>query len=175
MVSKVMKTLFIVTAVSMLVALFWNQVPIISQTVHRVLDPSIGKLLKWNVTYGMFIIVIVLSFIMTLVQKYGTDQATLKEIKKEQKILQQEMKKYKEDPEKLLELNKKQMEFIPKTMELTMRPVLYTMVFFVLFFRWFSEYFTTTEFRFLGLSWIWFYLIFSMVFGSIFRKLLKTA
>ncbi len=171
----VMKTLLIVTFVSMLVALFWNQVPIISQTVHAVLDPSIGVLLNWNVTYGMIIVVIILSFIMTLVQKYGTDQETLKEMKKEQKILQAEMKKYKDNPDKLLELNKKQLEFIPKTMELTMRPVMYTMVFFVLFFRWFHDYFSEVEFKFLGLSWIWFYLIFSIIFGSIFRKVLKTA
>jgi uncharacterized membrane protein (DUF106 family) len=172
----VMKMLLIVTAVSMLVALFWSQVPIISQTVHGILDPSLGALLNWNATYGMFLIVIVLSFLMTLVQKYGTDQETLKELKKEQKILQAEMKKYKDDPDKLLELNKKQLEFVPKTMELTMRPVLYTMVFFVLFFRWFNDYFLNVDFKFLGfLSWIWFYLIFSMIFGSIFRKVLKTA
>jgi uncharacterized membrane protein (DUF106 family) len=172
----VMKTLLIVTAVSMLVALFWNQVPIISQTVHAALDPSLGYLLNWNITYGMFIVVIAISFIMTLIQKYGTDQETLKELKKEQKILQEEMKKYKDNPEKVLELNKKQLEFIPKTMELTMRPVMYTMVFFVLFFRWFSDYFSKVDFKFLGfLSWIWFYLIFSIVFSSIFRKVLKTA
>jgi len=60
----------------------------------------------------MFLIVIVLSFIMTLVQKYGTDQETLRELKKEQKMLQQEMKKYKDNPDKLLEFNKKQFEII---------------------------------------------------------------
>src|SRR4030042_2338689 len=116
-----MKMFLIILLLSSLVALLWNQVPIINQTVHAILDPTIGGILNWNVTYGMILIVVFLSFIMTLVQKYGTDQATLKELKKEQKILQGEMKKYKENPEKLLELNKKQMEFIPKTMELTMR------------------------------------------------------
>lgn len=172
----VMKTLLIVTLISMAIALFWSKVPIISQSVHGILDPTFGALLNWNTTNGMFLIVIVLSFIMTLVQKYGTDQETLRELKKEQKMLQQEMKKYKDNPDKLLEFNKKQFEIIPKTMELTMRPVMYTIVFFVLFFRWFNDYFSVTEFKFLGfLSWIWFYIIFSMVFGTIFRKLLKVA
>jgi len=169
-----MKMFLVIFALSMLVALLWNQVPVINQTVHAILDPTLGSLLNWNATYGMLLIVAVLSFIMTLVQKYGTDQATLRELKKEQKLLQGEMKKYKENPEKLLELNKKQMEFIPKTMELTMRPVMYTIVFFVLFFRWFSDYFATVEFEFLGfLSWIWFYIIFSMIFSTVFRKIMK--
>lgn len=169
-----MKALLVVFALSLLVAALWNQVPMIKQVVHAVLDPTLGTLLDWNATLGMFIIVAVLSFIMTLVQKYGTDQATLRELKKEQKLLQEEMKKYKENPDKLLELNKKQMEFIPKTMELTMRPVMYTIVFFVLFFRWFNDYFITVEFQFLGfLSWFWFYFIFSIVFSTIFRKIMK--
>jgi uncharacterized membrane protein (DUF106 family) len=173
-----MKYLLITMVLSSLVLVFWNQVPIISQTVHAVLDPTFGYLLGLNgsPTLGMFIIIICLSFITTLVQKYGTDQATLKELKKEQKILQGEMKKYKDNPQKVMELNKKQMEFIPKTMELTMRPVMYTAVFFVLFFGWFRDYFLTVDFKFLGfLSWVWFYLIFSIIFGTVFRKILKTA
>ncbi len=169
-----MKMFLIILVLSSLVALLWNQVPVINQTVHAILDPTLGALLNWNATYGMIMIVAVLSLIMTIIQKYGTDQATLRELKKEQKLLQEEMKKYKENPEKLLELNKKQMEFIPKTMELTMRPVMYTVVFFVLFFRWFSDYFATIDFKFLGfLSWIWFYIIFSMIFSTILRKLMK--
>jgi len=169
-----MKMFLIILALSSIVALLWNQVPLINQTVHAILDPTIGVLLNWNATWGMIIIVAVLSFIMTIVQKYGTDQATLRELKKEQKLVSEEMKKYKENPEKLLELNKKQMEFIPKTMELTMRPVMYTIVFFVLFFRWFSDYFANVDFKFLGfLSWIWFYIIFSMIFSTLFRKAMK--
>jgi len=171
---KYMKYMFIMLALSSLVLLLWNQVPIINQTVHAILDPTFGSLLNRNATYGLLIIVMIFSLITTLVQKYGTDQATLKELKKEQKILQEEMKKYKDNPEKLLELNKKQMEFIPKTMELTMRPVMYTAVFFVLCFGWFRDYFATVDFKFLGfLSWIWFYIIFSIVFSTIFKKILK--
>jgi len=171
-----MKKLLFVFAIAALVALFWKQVPIIQQTVHFVLDPTAGALLDWSLTYGMLIIVFVLSLIMTFVQKYFTDQETLKEIKKEQKLLQAEMKKYKDNPEKLMELNKKSLEFIPKTMEITMRPLMYTMVFFVLFFRWFNDYFAAVDFKFLGfLSWFWFYLIFSILFSTILRKVMKVA
>jgi uncharacterized membrane protein (DUF106 family) len=169
-----MKSLIIVFALSIAVALFWNQVPIISQSVHYLLDPSLGNLLNWNATLGMIIIVAGLTLITVLFQKFGTDQATLRELKKEQKLLSEEMKKYKDDPEKLMELNKKQLEFIPKTMELTTRPLIYTAVFFVLFFRWFNDYFIAQEIIFLGfISWFWFYIIFSFAFNFLFRKLLN--
>ena len=171
--------MILVMLLSFVIVGLWNTVPVIKDTVHVILDPSAGALLGWNTTYGMFIVVLIISLVMTFVQKYGTDQETLRAIKKEQKILQKEAEKFKHDPEKLLELNKKQLEFIPKTMDITMRPLLYTFVPFILFFRWFHDYFSTeamAEFRFFGfLGWIWFYLIFSIVFSSIWRKVLKVA
>ena len=72
---------------SILTAVFWNQVPIIKQGVHFILDPTVGNLLNWNVAIGMLITVGFLSLVMTLVQKYGTDQETLRQIKKEQNTL----------------------------------------------------------------------------------------
>ena len=112
-----------------------------------------------------------------VIQKYTTDQNLLREIKKEQKLLQGEMKKYKDHPEKLLEMQKKQLEFIPKTMDITMRPLLYTIVPIVLFFRWFSDYFALyPEIKIFGyLGWIWAYLIFAIIFSIIFRKIFNVA
>lgn len=174
-----MKILFVIMLVSILIATLWNSVPAIKQTVHFILDPTAGSLLKWNTTYGMLILVLIISLIIILFQKYGTDQETLRQIKKEQKEAREEMKKYKNDPEKLLEFNKKQMEKIPKIFEITMRPLIYTFVPLILFFRWFYDFFSAPgmeNFRFFGfLSWFWFYLIFSIIFSSIFRKVLKVA
>ena len=170
-----MYIMFIVMIASFLIAGMWNSVPVIKNTVHLILDPTAGFILDWNKTYGMLLVVAVISLVLTLVQKYGTDQATLRELKKEQKLLQEEMKKFKDQPEKILELNKKQMEMIPKTFDITMKPLIFTFVPFILFFRWFQEYFLT-GYRFFGfLSWFWFYILFSIVFSSIFRKILKVA
>jgi len=154
----------------------WSKVPVIKETVHFVLDPTAGSLLNWDKTLGMFIIVFVIAVILTLIQKYGTDQETLKKIKEEQKFLQEEIKKYKDNPDKILELNKKQMEIIPKTFDITMKPLIYTFIPFILFFRWFNDYFSSLNFRFFGfLSWFWFYLIFSIIFSNILRKVFKVA
>ena len=171
------KIIFVVMLLSLVIVGLWDKVPAIKDSVHAILNPTAGYLLNANVFWGMVVIVGIISLIMTLVQKYATDQETLRELKKEQKILQEEMKKYKDHPEKLLELQKKQLEFIPKTMKLTMRPIIYTGIPIILFFRWFNDYFNALgEYRFFGfMAWIWFYLLASIIFSSIFRKVLKVA
>jgi uncharacterized membrane protein (DUF106 family) len=135
------KPIFFVMLASLVIAFFWDKISVIKNTAHAILDPTAGALLNWNVTYGMILIIFIISVFITLLQKYATDQETLRELKKEQKILQQEMKKYKEHPEKLIELQKKQFEFIPKTMKLSMRPIMFTGIPLILFFRWFMDFF----------------------------------
>jgi uncharacterized membrane protein (DUF106 family) len=172
--------MIVIMGLSMLIVFTWDKIPFIKDNVHNVLDPSAGALLNWDLVLGMLAIILVINIITTLIQKYATDQEALRELKKEQKILQAEMKKYKDHPEKVAELSKKQMQFIPKTMKLTSRAIAFTGVPFILFFRWFDDTFNAMEaatgvpIRFLGfLSWFWFYLISTMIFSSIFRKLFK--
>jgi uncharacterized membrane protein (DUF106 family) len=126
-----------------------------------------------NVYIGMTIVIAVLTLLTTIVQKYATDQETLRKIKAEQKEVQEEMKKFRNNPQKIMELNKKQLEKMPQMMEVSMRPLIYTFVPFILFFRWFGDYFAS-GFKFFGfLSWFWLYIILSIVFSTIFRKILK--
>lgn len=169
--------IFIVMAISLAIAAMWDKIPEIKNTANAILNPTLGTLLDWHLTLGMFLIVILISFITLLIQKYATDQESLKELKKEQKILQQEMKKYKDNPEKIMELQKKQLEFIPKTMKLTSRSIVYTGVPLIILFRWFNDYFANLgEVKLLGIfSWFWFYLIFVIFFSTLLRKWLKVA
>jgi len=173
--SKSMRTLFIVMILSFVIVGMWNRVPIISQSVHAVLDPSAGLLLNWNPTLGMLAFSAILSLALTLIQKYTTDQETLREIKKEQKLLQEEMKKYKDQPDKILELQKKQFAIIPKTFEITLRPIMYTSLPIILFFRWFQDYFTANPVKVFYMHWLLAYFLFSMVLTTIFRKIFNVA
>jgi uncharacterized membrane protein (DUF106 family) len=170
-----MKTFFIVMLVSLAIASLWEPVPIIKNTVHAILNPSAGALLSWNLTGGFLILILIVSFLTVIIQKYTTDQDTLKEMRKEQKILQEEMKKYRDNPQKMMELNKKSMEFIPKTMKLTTRSIAYTAIPLILLFRWFMDIFVELGnpkfFNFF--SWFWFYLISFMVLSSVIKKILK--
>ncbi len=177
------KPIFFVMIISLLIASFWDRVDILQRSVHSVLTPTLGTLLEWNLTGGMLIIIFLIALITTLVQKYATDQKTLKEMKKEQKELQKEMKEYKDHPEKLMELQKKQFEVMPKMMKLSMRPIMFTGVPFILLFRWFMDIFTPetgytiiSNPSFLGFfNWFWFYLVFTIVFSSLIRKVVKVA
>jgi uncharacterized membrane protein (DUF106 family) len=165
----------IIMFASLFIAFAWDKFPVIKSSVHAVLDPSAGALLNWNLNIGMIIIVFLITLLSTLVQKFTTDQKALRELKKEQKILSEEMKKYKDHPEKVAELSKKQMEFIPRTMKLTSRSMLFTGVPFILFFRWFSDIFTVMgNPKFFGiLGWFLFYFIFTLIFSAIMKKVLK--
>ncbi|MFA5020161.1 MAG: EMC3/TMCO1 family protein [Candidatus Pacearchaeota archaeon] len=170
------KPVVIIMIISLLIASLWDKWLVIKNTAHSILNPTAGALLNWDVTWGMIIIIFGISIIMTLAQKYGTDQKTIKEIKDEQKRIQKEMKEVKNNPEKVMEFQK---ELMPLTMELmkhSMRPIVYTGIPIILFFRWFSDYFAVfeTPVKFLGIfSWFWFYLIGSIIFSTILRKIFK--
>ena len=101
------KLIGIVMGISLLIAAFWDSLPWLKDSIHAVLNPTAGFLLGWNLTWGMLILVFIISLITTIIQKYATDQKALKELKKEQKILSEEMKKYKTQIEKI---NKKYQE-----------------------------------------------------------------
>ena len=174
--NKSLRILFLVLLVSLAIAFLWGIIPQIKSSVHFVLDPSAGKLLDWNMTFGLIIISAIISFITMLLQKYTTDQETLRQIKKEQKLLQEEMKTIRDNPKKLMELQRKQFEFVPRTLDITIRPLVYTSVPIILFFRWFGDYFASHPYKFFGfLSWIWAYIIFSIILSSIFKKVLNVA
>jgi len=164
--------LFVFMLISLILAGMWDKIPLIKNSIHAVLDPTAGFLLGWNLNLGLLIIVFVITLMTTLVQKYATDQKTLRELRDEQKEIQKQMKEFKEHPEKLMELQKKQFAMMPKQMKLSMRAIAYTGIPFILFFRWFSDYFLSAgspKFWF-GLSWFWFYLIFAIIFSSILKN-----
>jgi len=169
------KPIFIVMLASLVIAFFWDKIPAIKNTAHLILDPSAGALLNWNVTYGMALIVLVISVFMSLLQKYATDQETLRGLKKEQKELQTELKKLERGSKEYNELSLQSLKFMGPMMKLSMRPIIYTGVPLILFFRWFMDFFSTFgEYKFFGfLSWFWFYLIGSMIFSMILRKVFK--
>ena len=167
-----MPIVFVMIA-SLIIAGLWDKIPVIKNLIHAILDPSAGALLNWDVSWGMVIIVFVITVLVTLVQKYATDQKTLKEIKKEQKEIQKQMKEFRAHPEKMMELQKKSFSMMGKQMKLGMRGIVYTGVPFILFFRWFQDFFATLgDVKFFGIigSWFLFYFIVTLLFGGILRK-----
>jgi len=175
-VSAVFLIMSISTLVSLSIFFLWAKIPQIKSTVHAALDPTLGVLMNWNVLIGFSLVIFILTAITTILQKYTTDQKAIAEIKKEQKEMQAEMKKYKDNPQKMMELQQASLPSTMKLMQLTMKSQFYTIVPLVLLFRWFWDFFGVLgEYKFFGLSWIWFYLIASVIFSSILRNILKVA
>ena len=176
---KGMKIFLIVMFVSFIIAGAWDKVSIIKEPVHFVLDPTFGALLNWDLLLGMIIIVLLLNLVLVLIHKYTTDQEKLKSLKDEQKKLREEMKQLKDQPEKLMELQKKQMsnmnESMFKSFDLVMKPLLYTFLPIILFFRWFNDFFIALQNPkiFIGLGWFGTYIIFSIIANLLLRKALK--
>jgi uncharacterized membrane protein (DUF106 family) len=164
--------LIVFMLITLVLASLWDKVPAIKSAIHYVLDPSAGALLAWNLNIGMLIVVFIITVLTTIVQKYATDQKTLKELRKEQKEIQNQMKEFRNHPEKMMELQKKQFAMMPKQMKLSMRAIIYTGIPFILFFRWFNDYFVAAGSPkfILGLGWFLFYLITTVIISSLLRK-----
>lgn len=170
------KPIFIVMILSLVIAGLWDKVSFLKNAIHAVFDPTAGALLNMNLTFGMLILVFVISLITTLVQKYATDQKTIRELKAQQKELSKKMKEFGHDLEKQRAIQKEMGPLTMALMKHSMRPLMFTGIPFILLFRWFWDYFNAIPdgVKFFGfLSWFWFYLIFAMIFGSVLRKALK--
>jgi uncharacterized membrane protein (DUF106 family) len=118
--------------------------------------------------------IITISFLATLfitiLSYFMTNRDLLKQIKEKQKSLREEMKKYKDNPEKMMEINRQMMEDFPKQMKESMKISLVTIIPFILLFKWLKAIFIETT---IASSWIWWYIIFSLIFSMILRKVFK--
>ena len=147
------------------------------------IDPLLLGMPAWAM---ILLISIVLSLAVTLIYKYATDQAVMKDLKEQLKKYQEQMKEAKNDMAKLSEIQKKSMSANMKLMKQNFKPMLITMAPFLIIFWWLRGVYADVVvipfgFHFplsglaTGLGWIGFYIICSMIFTTIFRKALKVA
>lgn len=167
--------MFGLMAISLLLIFLWNSVPALKNSVGAALDPTAGALINWNLTLGSLVVFFFIALVTTIVQKYATDQETLRELRKEQKELQKDMNNYKDNPKKMMEIQKSIWPTTMKIMQVSMKGSLFTIIPFLLFFRWFMDFFVAMGSpKFFGfMNWFWFYLLSILVFSSILRKTLK--
>jgi uncharacterized membrane protein (DUF106 family) len=128
--------------------------------------------------YAIFAISVILSIFVTLVYKFATDQVVMRELKKELKKHQVQMKEHRSDSVKISEISKKSMDVNMKYMKQTMKPMLITMIPFFAIFQWMRGIFGEIIIFNLPmwphtLGWLGTYIIFSMIFTTVFRKLLN--
>jgi len=134
-----------------------------------------GWAVKIGQLYGIIIISFIIALITTLVYKYFTDQTALKQLKEDNKKLQEEMKNAKGDVKKMADLQKQALQkgFL-EPMRHQLKPLIITFIPFILIFGWLRTTYANTGPIFFGyFGWFGTYIIFSIIFTTILRKLLK--
>ncbi len=126
---------------------------------------------------GIIFISLILSLISTVSWKYLTNQTLLQSLRDRTKSLQQDFKKNKGDPKKLAEINSKMasenFEIMKLQYKQSIKPMLVTLIPFALAFVWIRKTYEPFGTVFLGMGGIWSYIVFSIVFSIVLRKLLK--
>lgn len=131
---------------------------------------AISELVTSYPIQSIIIISLIVTFVLTLVTKFFTDQKRIKEIKEKQKACQKLMKDFKDDPKKMMEIQKDVMACSTELMKHSFRPMLITFIPLIFLWRWLTPLYGATS---IAKSWIWWYIISSVIFSIISRKVLK--
>lgn len=145
------------------------------------LDGFFNAVFGWIIDIGTPWSVIILSFIITLfitlVYKFTTNQVHMKEIKDKQKQYQKEMKELKHDPALMMEKQKESMKLTGTYFKQSMKPMIYTFIPIILIFGWMRlQYPGDVKMLNLGIvnfGWLGTYIISSIIFSMVIRKILK--
>ncbi|HLC58881.1 MAG TPA: EMC3/TMCO1 family protein [Candidatus Nanoarchaeia archaeon] len=145
--------------------------------INNIFEFLFGWAVAISPLVGIIFISFVLSLISTLSWKYLTNQILLKSLRERSKAMSSEIKKYKMDPVKLKESQgkfaKENIDIMKTQYKQSLKPMLVTLVPFALAFVWIRKVYEPFGDVFLGIGGIWTYLIFSIIFSIVLRKLLK--
>lgn len=148
------------------------------------LDNFFNLILGWTLTLGNLYSVIVLSFLITLlitvIYKYTSNQREMREIRDKQKQYQREMKELRDNPQEMMKKQKETMKLTGSYFKHSMKPMLYTFLPIILIFGWMRNQFViegvSVKMLNLGIvnfGWLGTYIIFSIIFSTLIRKILK--
>lgn len=111
----------------------------------NIIDPFLNAvfspLLKIPSIFGIMIVSLLVTFIITIIYKYTTDQQLLKSVKENQKKLQEEMKKNRDNPKKLMKLQREAMSSSMEMMRESFKSMLYTFIPILILFGWIATHF----------------------------------
>ncbi|MCD4666367.1 EMC3/TMCO1 family protein [archaeon] len=139
-----------------------------------IFDPTLGALVGWNPVWGLIVISFIMTLLSTLAYKYFTDQKYMKREKAEIKIMSKEMKELKDQPDEMMKKQKELMERNMKMMKHSFRPMLFTIIPFLVVFNWLNATYEGVDINFLIFhSWLWVYIIFSIILSMVLRKVMK--
>lgn len=121
-------------------------------------------------SYSIIIFSALITLISTLVTKWLTNQEHLKSLKVRQKQIQKDLKNHKPGEKAFEELQSEMLQITMTMMKSSFKPMLVTIIPFLLLFTWLKKTYDP-----ILTSWIWYYIIASIAFSLIYRKIFKMA
>jgi uncharacterized membrane protein (DUF106 family) len=109
--------------------------------IDAIFNPVLGWIFALPPIFAILLLATVLALISTLLQKYLTDQAKMRRLKDDTKKYQEQMKKLRDDPEKLMKVQQKVMPIQMELMKESFKPLLVSLIPFLLVFFWLSNHF----------------------------------
>jgi len=111
--------------------------------IDAIFNPIFGWMLSLPPLVSILILAFILGLISTLLQKYLTDQAKMRRLREDTKKYQEQMKKASKegDQEKVLKLQQKMMPMQLDMMKESFKPLLVSLIPFLLVFFWLSNHF----------------------------------
>mgnify|MGYP001054910054 CR=1 FL=1 len=128
------------------------------------------ELMSWiiaNPKVSILIISFLVTLFITIIRYYMTDREKMKALRDKQKALRAEMKEHKGDPDRMMKINQQMLEDMPEQLKMSFKPMLVTMIPILLIFSWMRSTYALTS---LAGSWLWWYIISSIVFSIILSK-----
>ncbi|MBW2964914.1 DUF106 domain-containing protein [Candidatus Woesearchaeota archaeon] len=107
---------------------------------ENLLNPIFSPLLNIPPVVAILIISFLISFIITIVYKYMTDQTMMKDLKTRQKEFQKKMKALRGEPEKLMKVQREAMEVNMQYMKQSFKPTLITFLPIIIIFGWLNAH-----------------------------------
>ena len=129
---------------------------------------NVIEIITANPKTSLIVISVFITLVMTIVTKYVTNQARMKELKDIQKACNIRLKENRNDSKVIAEVNKQLMECSLELMKHSFKPMFYTFIPIIVIFWWIKNIFTP-----ILEHWIWWYLGSAIIASIIFRKVFK--
>lgn len=109
--------------------------------LNPMLNLVFGPFLKMTPFLAVLLISLIISLLITLVYKFFTNQAAMKDIKDQIKAYQQQIKALKDNPQEALGIQKKSMELNMTYMRHSFKATFITFIPIIIIFGWFNTHF----------------------------------
>ena len=128
---------------------------------------SLIDFIQTNPRTSIILISLIVTIFITVIRYFITDREKMKEIRERQKELRKEMKEFRDNPEKMMEINKKMLEDFPEQMKESFKPMIITIIPILIIFGWMRGVYAGTA---IASTWLWWYIIASVIFSLILSK-----